>query len=170
MEHVRLPSTTQHKRKASASEFLQDCDPKTARSREAEGLGLEHGQPQQETDDGDKEEPQALILTETSSMHLAQLRQSQEELVAKIDEITGGRRHLAALGWFLMGKSAAVMEQSVASLVLHHKIREKASGKGTAPSLLLCLNPSFLVRPSPQRWGWPCLSACGQGSWRRWRV
>jgi hypothetical protein len=125
MEHVRLPSTTQHKRKASASEFLQDCDPKTARSREAEGLGLEHGQPQQDTDDGDKEEPQALILTETSSMHLTQLRQSQEELVAKIDEITGGRGRLAALGWFLMGKSAAVMEQSVASLVLHHKIREK---------------------------------------------
>jgi hypothetical protein len=85
-------SVPQHKRKASALD-LNAFEPSSCKERRSsdqegqEGLADAAEQPAEPQEDAP-----ALVLTDRSSMHLMQLRESQDELMKQIDDITGARR------------------------------------------------------------------------------
>jgi len=73
---VAHPSRPHHKRKGSALDI------------QLEAGALMGGKAARPSEEGEAEEQQE-AMTETCAMHVNQLRHSQEEVLRKIDEITG---------------------------------------------------------------------------------
>ena len=86
MQHEQAP---RHKRKGSALELSEGLDLTCKVARDSEEEEEEEQQQQQEeTEEQQPEQP----LTERNGMHMLTLSTSQEELLKKIDDITGWRQ------------------------------------------------------------------------------
>lgn len=80
----------QHKRKGSAVDMLDGFAPSSGKAaRPSAGAREQHEQAEQQPREGEEPEEEGQVLTEACQLHLTQLRTSQEELLEKIDNITG---------------------------------------------------------------------------------